>query len=219
MYIYIYIYVCMYVYIYLCIHGITLYSWNNSVKIPKNLITAVVSQENWAVECVKENACPLEFGGRRLLLFSVLVLGFPGGSSGKEPACQCRRQRWCEFSPWVEKIPWGRAWQPTLVFLPGEFHGQRSQAGYSPWVCRVGHDWRDSTHSMLVLPIKMIIIMINFSCFTEKTQLVAGAGSSEKGIFEGPRGVNGSYLNIIHPYPSLEIICGEFQVRARWVWI
>ena len=57
--------------------------------------------------------------------------------------------------------------------------------------------------------------MVNFSCFTEKTQLVAGAGSSEKGIFEGPSGVNGSYLNIIHPCPSLEIICGEFQVRAR----
>ena len=29
--------------------------------------------------------------------------------------------------------PWGREWQPTPVFLPGEFHGQRSLAGYSPW--------------------------------------------------------------------------------------
>ena len=35
--------------------------------------------------------------------------------------------------PWVGKIPWRRAWQPTLVFSPGEFHGQRSLAGYSPW--------------------------------------------------------------------------------------
>ena len=34
------------------------------------------------------------------------------------------------FSPWVGKIPWRRAWQLTLVFLPGEFHGQRSLAGY-----------------------------------------------------------------------------------------
>ena len=31
------------------------------------------------------------------------------------------------------KIPWRRAWQPTPVFLPGEFHGRRSLAGYSPW--------------------------------------------------------------------------------------
>ena len=33
----------------------------------------------------------------------------------------------------VRKIPWGRAWHPTPVFLPEEPHGQRSLAGYSPW--------------------------------------------------------------------------------------
>ena len=43
---------------------------------------------------------------------------------------QCRRPR---FDPWVGKIPWGREWLPTPVFLPGEFHGQRSLAGYSSW--------------------------------------------------------------------------------------
>ena len=32
--------------------------------------------------------------------------------------------------PWVGKMPWRRAWQPTPVFLPGESHGQRSPAGY-----------------------------------------------------------------------------------------
>ena len=37
------------------------------------------------------------------------------------------------LDPWVGKIPWRRKWQPTLVYLPGEFHGQRSLAGYSPW--------------------------------------------------------------------------------------
>ena len=36
------------------------------------------------------------------------------------------------FSPWVRKIPWRRAWQPTPVFLPGEFHEQRNLVGYSP---------------------------------------------------------------------------------------
>ena len=30
------------------------------------------------------------------------------------------------FDPWVGKISWGTAWQPTAVFLPGESHGQRS---------------------------------------------------------------------------------------------
>ena len=34
------------------------------------------------------------------------------------------------FNPWVRKIPWRRADNP--VFLPGEFHGQRSLVSYSP---------------------------------------------------------------------------------------
>jgi len=38
---------------------------------------------------------------------------------------------------WVQSLgqenPWRRAWQPTLVFLPGESHGQKSLVGYSPW--------------------------------------------------------------------------------------
>ena len=71
---------------------------------------------------------------------------FPGGASGKEPACQCRRLKRLRFKfwvwkipwrrvwqpPWVGKIPWRRAWQPTPVFLPEESHGQRSPVGYSP---------------------------------------------------------------------------------------
>ena len=38
-----------------------------------------------------------------------------------------------QFDPWVEKIPWRRKWQPTPVFLPGEFQEQRILVGYSPW--------------------------------------------------------------------------------------
>ena len=68
---------------------------------------------------------------------------FPGGTSGIEPACQCRRCKRCRFDPWVRKIPWRRKWQPTPVFLPGESHGQRSLAAYSPQGRRVGHDWSD----------------------------------------------------------------------------
>ena len=56
--------------------------------------------------------------------------GFPGGTSDKESTCQCRRHKRLGFDPWVRKIPWRRAWQPTPAFLPGESHGQRSLAGY-----------------------------------------------------------------------------------------
>ena len=40
--------------------------------------------------------------------------GFPGGSDGKESACNVRPG----FDPWVGKIPWKRSWQPTPVFFP-----------------------------------------------------------------------------------------------------
>ena len=43
---------------------------------------------------------------------------------------QCRRPG---FDPWVRKILWRKEWLPTPAFWPGEFHGQRSLTGYSPW--------------------------------------------------------------------------------------
>ena len=54
----------------------------------------------------------------------------------KESACQCRRQKRRGFDSWVRKIPWSRKQQPTPVFLPGKFHGQKSLGGYSPWNCK-----------------------------------------------------------------------------------
>ena len=53
-----------------------------------------------------------------------------------EPACQCRRHKRCGFDPWIRKNPWRREGHPTPVFLPGEPHGQRILAGYSPWVAK-----------------------------------------------------------------------------------
>ena len=60
-----------------------------------------------------------------------ITLGFPGGSVVRIHL-QCRRLKRRRFDPWVRKIPWRRAWQPIPLFLPGESHGQRSLAGYSP---------------------------------------------------------------------------------------
>ena len=44
------------------------------------------------------------------------------------------------FHPRVRKIPRSREWQPTPVFLPGKFHGQRNLVGYGPRGRRVGHE-------------------------------------------------------------------------------
>ena len=53
----------------------------------------------------------------------------------------CRRLR---FSPWIRKIPWRRAWQPTPVSLPGKSFGQRNPVGCSQW----GHKELDTTEQL-----------------------------------------------------------------------
>ena len=64
-------------------------------------------------------------------------MNFPGDSDIKNPLANAGDAR-----DRVRKIPWRRKWQPTLVFLRGKFHGQRSLEGYSsPWGHkRVGHN-------------------------------------------------------------------------------
>ena len=61
-----------------------------------------------------------------------IYVDFPGGSEGKESACDERSG----FEPWIGKIPWRRGWQPSPVSLSGKFHGQRSPASYSPCGCK-----------------------------------------------------------------------------------
>ena len=68
----------------------------------------------------------------------------------REPACQCRRHKRRRVDPWVGEIAWSRKWQPPPVFLPGEPHGQRNLAGYSPWHCR-GSDVTKRTHTHCVV--------------------------------------------------------------------
>ena len=71
-----------------------------------------------------------------LSLYYDYSVGFSDGTSGKESAWQCRRHKRQGFDPWVRKIPWRRAWQPTPVFLPG-------LKGYIPW----GHKESDTTEA------------------------------------------------------------------------
>ena len=71
------------------------------------------------------------------VLSSIAILGgFPGGASGKKPACQCRLEvKDVDSIPGsVRKIPWRRTQQPTPIFLPGESCRQRRLASCSPRV-------------------------------------------------------------------------------------
>ena len=82
--------------------------------------------------------------------------GFPGGSVIKNPH---------GFDHW--KILWRRKWQPTSLFLPGKFHGQRIQEGYSPWGRkRVGHDLVNIytyTHILFLNTLKKIEVELNYN--------------------------------------------------------
>ena len=71
----------------------------------------------------------------------IWFLIFPGDSHDKESTCNAEV---LGSIPWVRKIPWRREWQPTLVLLPGEFHGQRILVVYSLW----GHKESDTTERL-----------------------------------------------------------------------
>ena len=76
-----------------------------------------------------------------LIVYDYLELrGISRGSVGKESLAMQETEE-MQFDPWVRKISWRRAWQPTPVFLSGKSHGQRSLVGYSPW----GHKESDMT--------------------------------------------------------------------------
>ena len=82
-----------------------------------------------------------------LMFFIEMGWGFPGGTSGKEPACQYRKHKRRGFDSWVGKIPWRRKWQPTPVFLPGEAPWTEEPGGLqSMGLQRVRHDWIDLVH-------------------------------------------------------------------------
>ena len=74
------------------------------------------------------------------------------GSIGAQWLRICLQWRRPGFEPWVGKIPWRREWQPTSLFLHGEFHRQRSLAGYSAWSHKQSDRLSDWTKTVLWAP-------------------------------------------------------------------
>ena len=111
---------------------LTLVSLLQCYQLMKNFLLWQVIEED---EAGNEH-CRASFSKCALLLmFRRLTFpgGLPGGTSGKEPSCQCWKHKRLGFDPCVRKLSWRSTGQPTPVFLPGESHGQRSLVGYSPW--------------------------------------------------------------------------------------
>ena len=102
----------------------------------------------------------------RFCTLIVVVYGLPRWLSVKESTCQYREHG---FHPWVRKIPWRRKWHPTLVFLPGEFHGQWSLVGYSPWGRkRVRHDLVTRTTVYTGSICQNVCIYYNYEVYPKK---------------------------------------------------
>ena len=107
--------------------------------------------------------------------------GFLGGFSGKESACQGRTNKRCRFHPWVKKIPRKTKWQPTPVLLPGESHGQRSLAGYSPTVqfssvvqscltlCNLMHLVLKTVNTMVLKTVKIELAILLLGIYPRNT--------------------------------------------------
>ena len=150
----------------------------------------------------------------------------------QEPTCQCRRHKRHGFHPWVGKIPRRRARQPTLVFLPGESHGQRSLVGYSPWghkewdtaewltlslfMEKAQNCWRPS--AWLCMPLgktSLICLSYNIWIALSAYSLASKIISLYCDIFLahityiGPRGSTDFVINIIH---CLRLVCPPWGV-------
>ena len=139
--------------------------------------------------------------------------GSPGGVSGKETTYQCRRHKRLRFDPWVRKISWMKAWQPTSVFLPGGSHRQRSLAGYS----KHSYEELDATevtytHGTVELT-KIHIHAQGFSCSSVGKESACSAGhrGSIPGLGGSPGEGNGDPLQ----YPCLENLMDRGAYWAR----
>ena len=115
-----------------------------------------------------------------------MYLGFPGASDGKESACNAGDPG---SVPRFPEEGNEREWPPTPVFLPGEFHGQRSLTGYSSW----GFNELDMTERLtLSLSLHFVILQLNivittyglpFPCFIMSLREILHLGMPERKSF------------------------------------
>jgi len=110
-----------------------------------------------------------------------------------EICLQCRRPR---FNSWVKKIPWRRAWLPTPVFLPGEFHGWRSLASYISWGCKESNMTEPVTLSFCYKASQVVWVVKSLPANAGDVRdlgLIPGSGRSPGGEVGNPL----QYSNIL----------------------
>ena len=92
-------------------------------------------------------SCSHIWGYTVLLFQSFIYIWLPWWLSSKESACNAEGTGAVGSIPGQGRSPWRRAWQPISVFLPGEFHGQRSLEGCSLQGCTEPETTEATQHS------------------------------------------------------------------------
>ena len=145
---------------------------------------------------------------------------FLDDSGVKKSTCHFRRYRRCGFNPWVGKIPWRRKWQPTPVFLPGESHGQRSLAGYSPRGCEgsdtTKHSMQTHMKCMYICTYRRVYMCMCIHTYTERELLFSYTWSTEQFVlYLGFRWAMNIRVNVLrcqggfHSPPFVDRLSGE----------
>ena len=144
-------------------------------------------------------------------------LGLPRWCSGKESTRQCRGCRRPGFNPWLGKIPWRRKWQPTPAFLPGEFHRQRSLAGYSPRSCKES-DTTEHTHIYTSLSPYSVSSMQTRLGALLPVCVSSPPGSSVHGILPGKNIGVGCHSLLQGTFPTQGWNSGLLRWHADSLW-
>ena len=133
----------------ICHHEVKQGLTSHGRRVPIVHISALIASQDTPVrtfEIIQSQAGQLVQTRKTAQCFVSTILkeiiktqGFPDGTSGKEPTCHTNEGdiKRLGLDPWVRKIPWRGAWQPTTEFVPRESHGQRSLVGYH----RVTKSW------------------------------------------------------------------------------
>ena len=127
----------------------------------------------------------------------------------------------------VRKIPWRRAWQPTPVFLPGEFHGQRSLAGYSPrGHKRVGlSEWTTVTNfdGQSVQLLSRVWLFVTPWVAARQASLSITNSQSLPKLMSIESVMPSNHLILYHPllllpsiFPSIRVFSNESALRIWW---
>ena len=113
---------------------------------------------------------------------------FPGGSDSKESSCNAGDP---DSIPGLGRSPGEKKWQPMPVFLPGEAHGQRSLAGYSPQGCKESDRTERLTHNSDDICVGSFV-------FLGQLQSIAGG----QGALRRLRGCGGQHTSSSLPPPA-----------------